>query len=197
MDVVNQFILNPKYHEVLSILKGLRNGLVYGAKVRFPHALVMTFLFRSGSLRNKVRLILQATRAHAQNLGSFVVIYKTLMLVQRYLAGQKEASYHAFLAGLVGGYVVFGENTNINNQIVMYLFSRVAIGLAKLAVTRKVVEEPHRPFPLFAALVWGLVMWLFRHEQSTIQPSLRASMQYLYVDSNQWQSLRNLLWHNK
>ncbi|KAJ1987762.1 hypothetical protein H4R33_002724 [Dimargaris cristalligena] len=197
MDVVNQFILNPKYHEVLSILKGLRNGLVYGAKVRFPHALVMTFLFRSGSLRNKVRLILQATRAHAQNLGSFVVIYKTLMLVQRYLAGQKEASYHAFLAGLVGGYVVFGENTNINNQIVMYLFSRVAIGLAKLAVTRKVVEEPHRPFPLFAALVWGLVMWLFRHEQSTIQPSLRASMQYLYVDSSQWQSLRNLLWHNK
>lgn len=27
---------------------GARNGLVYGAKVRFPHALVMTLLFHSG-----------------------------------------------------------------------------------------------------------------------------------------------------
>jgi hypothetical protein len=29
-----------------AILQGTRNGLYYGAKVRFPHALVMTFLFK-------------------------------------------------------------------------------------------------------------------------------------------------------
>ena len=33
-------MLNPKYHDVLAILKGARNGAVYGTKVRFPHALV-------------------------------------------------------------------------------------------------------------------------------------------------------------
>lgn len=49
MDAITQFILDPKYHELLAIVKALRNGIVYGAKVRFPHALVMTFLFKSGS----------------------------------------------------------------------------------------------------------------------------------------------------
>jgi peroxisomal membrane protein 4 len=32
--------------DLLSILKGFRNGFVYGAKIRLPHAVVMTFLFR-------------------------------------------------------------------------------------------------------------------------------------------------------
>ena len=33
--------------DILTIVKGFRNGLVYGAKIRLPHALVMTFLFRT------------------------------------------------------------------------------------------------------------------------------------------------------
>lgn len=45
---LEKFILNPKYRVPLSIIKGFRNGAVYGAKIRFPHALVMTFLFRGG-----------------------------------------------------------------------------------------------------------------------------------------------------
>jgi peroxisomal membrane protein 4 len=35
--------------DFLTILKGFRNGLVYGAKIRLPHALVMTLLFRPES----------------------------------------------------------------------------------------------------------------------------------------------------
>ena len=33
----------------LTVMKGFRNGVVYGVKIRAPHALVMTFLFRDGS----------------------------------------------------------------------------------------------------------------------------------------------------
>lgn len=33
-------ILNPKNADYLAIVKAARNGAVYGAKVRFPHALV-------------------------------------------------------------------------------------------------------------------------------------------------------------
>lgn len=33
-------VLNPKYADYLAVLKAARNGAVYGAKVRFPHALV-------------------------------------------------------------------------------------------------------------------------------------------------------------
>lgn len=39
---------NPQYHDYLAILKGARNGLVYGFKVRFPHALIMAILFGRG-----------------------------------------------------------------------------------------------------------------------------------------------------
>jgi len=42
---VESIILDPKYHDLLAIVKGARNGAVYGAKVRFPHALVYDFLF--------------------------------------------------------------------------------------------------------------------------------------------------------
>jgi hypothetical protein len=66
------------------ILKGLRNGLVYGAKVRFPHALVMTFLFRHGDALSKLRWILMATQQHSLNLGMFVAVFKSIMLVLKY-----------------------------------------------------------------------------------------------------------------
>ncbi|KAJ1983258.1 hypothetical protein H4R34_001380 [Dimargaris verticillata] len=197
MDALTQFVLNPDHRELLGIVKGLRNGIVYGAKVRFPHALVMTFLFRSGSLRDKLWAVFKATRTHAQNLGMFVTVYKTAMLMLKKLSNDKEASYHSFVAGVVGGYLVFGKNNNINSQIVMYVFSRVVFGLAKSLVKHNVIDEPHQPFPVFAALVWGLVMWLFHHERSTLQPSLQASMKYLYLDSNHWTTLRNWLWHNQ
>ncbi|CAG8636651.1 8187_t:CDS:2, partial [Acaulospora morrowiae] len=107
-----------------------------------------------------------------------------------------EHNSHSFIAGLVGGYYVFGENNNINQQIVLYVFARIMIGLAKLPVARKTIEEPKNTFPVFAAVVWGLVMWLFRHDRDVLQPSLQASMQYLYLDSDHWSTLKNFLWHN-
>jgi peroxisomal membrane protein 4 len=38
--LLESIILNPKYAPFLAVLKAARNGAVYGAKVRFPHALV-------------------------------------------------------------------------------------------------------------------------------------------------------------
>jgi hypothetical protein len=37
---LEKIVLNPKYHDILTLVKGVRNGIVYGSKVRFPHALV-------------------------------------------------------------------------------------------------------------------------------------------------------------
>jgi peroxisomal membrane protein 4 len=48
MDALQAIALDPQYQEYFAILKGARNGLVYGAKVRFPHALVMAVLFGRG-----------------------------------------------------------------------------------------------------------------------------------------------------
>jgi hypothetical protein len=37
---LERIIMDPKYHDILMLVKAVRNGIVYGTKVRFPHALV-------------------------------------------------------------------------------------------------------------------------------------------------------------
>lgn len=103
-------------------MQGFRNGIVYGAKIRFPHALVMTFLFGRGTPREKLTFILRATKQHALNLGTFTPLYKFLTIAMRRLyeaAGGKGPvpKWHSLVAGLIGGYYVFGERTPVNEQV--------------------------------------------------------------------------------
>ena len=76
----------------------------------------MTFLFRSGSLKEKFTWILRATLTHSRNLATFVLIYKTLMTIMRQLEGEK-GNIHPFLAAFIGGYYVFGTHDKINEQV--------------------------------------------------------------------------------
>ncbi|KAF7504352.1 hypothetical protein GJ744_002409 [Endocarpon pusillum] len=221
-DIINSIVLNPDLAPLLAIIKSARNGAVYGAKVRFPHALVMVFLFRSGTFQEKIYLILKATRQHARNLASFAVIYKSSMLLLRALnplRPGKEGPYDTFLAGLLGGYTVFGRGKqgSVNQQIVIYVFARVMLALAKLSIQPRRTRASSSPtlslkhpflsraarekiqsgaWPVFASLSWALVMYIFRWYPDTIQPSLRSSMKYIYVNSDHWDSFRNFLIHN-
>jgi peroxisomal membrane protein 4 len=79
----------------------------------------------------------------------------------------------------------------------LYLFSRISTGLAKLAVKKNYVHSPDKSFSIFAAVTWGIVMWLFRHHPQTLQGGLQTSMTYLYNDSDVFNNLNSLLWHNK
>ncbi|KAL7912027.1 Tim17/Tim22/Tim23/Pmp24 family domain-containing protein [Trichoderma velutinum] len=210
-------VVDPVYHDVLSLLKTARNGAVYGTKVRFPHALVMIFLFRSGTFREKASLVFRATKKHAMNLAKFASIYKiTMLALKRFGATPgKEGPYDSFFAGLLGGYIVFGQRSkrygkisSVNQQIVIYIFARVALALARIAVKTGhglpvVSKEPlhsqitHYAWPAFASLSWGMVMLLFKHHPEDLQSSLRSSMTYIYKDCDSWDSLRTLVWHNK
>ncbi|CZS89406.1 related to peroxisomal membrane protein 4 [Rhynchosporium agropyri] len=191
-------ILNPKYADYLAVVKAARNGAVYGAKVRFPHALVMIFLFRSGTVREKVALILRATKTHAQNLAKYATVYKLTMLALKNLGNTpgKEGVYDTFFAGLLGGYLVFGRRSrrghisSVSKQIVVFVFARVCLSLAELSIKPSVgiIKDSalskrigHDAWPVFAALSWGSVMWLFRWYPETVQSGLRSSMDYIYV----------------
>ena len=48
MSSIDSILSNPAYHDLLAIVKGARNGIVYGVKIRFPHALIMSILFGKG-----------------------------------------------------------------------------------------------------------------------------------------------------
>ncbi|KAJ2928774.1 hypothetical protein H1R20_g8173, partial [Candolleomyces eurysporus] len=115
--LLNEIITNPAFHDYLAILKGARNGFVYGVKVRFPHALVMSILFGRGDWQSRARVIFRATKQHAFNLAKFVTIYKSLLLAQKKFNQGKERSLDTFIAGLIGGYVVFGERNAVNEQV--------------------------------------------------------------------------------
>jgi len=47
----------------------------------------------------------------------YVALYKTLVLVQKKANGGKERKFDTFFAGLVGGYLVFGDRNAINEQV--------------------------------------------------------------------------------
>ncbi|VVT44902.1 uncharacterized protein SAPINGB_P000572 [Magnusiomyces paraingens] len=168
LNKLNEFLTNENYHDLLAILKGTRNGIVYGAKLRFCHALVMSFLFRSGPIKDRWHGIVKNTKQHARALGSFVFVYKSalylLKLARPYLTTPSRFSPsaslstklqstlddinthkhpgEAFVAGLIAGYAVFGypgKNTGlatINQQMVLYVFSRIFLGLCKLLLDK-------------------------------------------------------------
>jgi len=207
---INEIITNPVYHDFLAILKGARNGFVYGVKVRFPHALVMSILFGRGSWNARARVIYLATKQHAFNLAKFVSIYKALLLIQKKSNSGKERNIDTFIAGLIGGYIVFGDRNAVNEQIVLYVISRVVASLlpranqvysvssgsARSTSSVQPIPPDSRYFSVFAAISWGAVMYLFRNRGETIQPGMFNSMVYLYRDSETWSDLRTLLWHN-
>jgi len=161
-------------------------------------------MFRSGTFREKIGLVLRATRQHARNLASFAVVYKSSMLVLRMLNPSrpgKEGPYDTFFAGLMGGYAVFGraKQGSVNQQIVIYVFARVMLALARLSIespnmtsgtptptlftqrlspkTKAKIQE--NAWPVFASLSWAFVMYIFRWQPESIQPSLRSSMKYM------------------
>ncbi|GAA5855319.1 hypothetical protein JCM8547_009032 [Rhodosporidiobolus lusitaniae] len=225
--LLDRLVTHPAAHDVLAILKGARNGLVYGARVRAPHALVMTLVFHSGSWRHRLSYVYRATKQHSLNLAKFVAIYKTALLVQKWLAGGgKQRSMDTFWAGVVGGWTVFGERNAVNEQIVLYVVSRVLTSFLPRAPSPSPSSStpppppapkpssdgfPHPPgypypkslpphskvFELYAALAWGMVMWLFRERRERLHGGMVSSMQYLYLDSEVWTGLKTLLWHNR
>jgi peroxisomal membrane protein 4 len=184
----------------------------------------MVMLFRRGPFREKLGLVLKATKQHASNLARFAVVYKTSMLVLRLfnpVNSGKEGPYDTFFAGLLGGYTVFGRAkqgryapiddmvsadanvpcSSINQQIVIYVFARVILALARLSIEPPVMTSTTptptlwtqrlspamksrieaNAWPVFASLSWAFVMYIFRWQPESIQPSLRSSMKYMYV----------------
>lgn len=92
-------------------------------------------------------------------------------------AGHPERSHHALFAGAIGGYLIWGRYSSVNYQVVLYLASRVLVGLWK----RYGVGHEHPNLYRFAAAaVWGVVMMLFEECPEVLHPSLKSSMDEIY-----------------
>lgn len=70
------------------------------------------------------------TYQHARNLGVYVFLYKALVCTMNRLRNV-DSKLHVFLSGCLAGWAVFGRSKSaINQQLVLYLLSRVVVGMA-------------------------------------------------------------------
>jgi len=100
--------------------------------------------------------------------------------------GIPEKTQHAIIAGAIGGYCIWGHDSSVNYQIVLYLTSRIVIGLTTLAREKNIPPfcwkqmTKKNIYPLGAAVVWSIVMALFETCPHVLHPSLKLSMDEIY-----------------
>eukprot|EP00484_Ammonia_sp_Unknown_P025201 CAMPEP_0197051562 /NCGR_PEP_ID=MMETSP1384-20130603/26199_1 /TAXON_ID=29189 /ORGANISM="Ammonia sp." /LENGTH=252 /DNA_ID=CAMNT_0042484147 /DNA_START=35 /DNA_END=793 /DNA_ORIENTATION=+ len=183
-----------------SILRGFRNGLMYGVKIRLPHAFVMTLLFsHNRSITNMSSVIIKKTQEHSVHLGKYVMLYKLLIVLIRRILNYPHNHFPIIhlLAGGIGGGIIWGQRTAVNHQINLYVFSRIFMGLIRSGVERGYFDGKlwKQWYLLFAAVTWAIVMYLFEFEEHNLSRSLAASMRYLYHNEMKTPSDLRQVWH--
>ncbi len=78
------------------------------------HSLVMTFLFKTGTLKEKIINILKITYEHAKGLALYVFFYKLFVCFLNRSIGE-QSKIHSLISGGIVGYYVF-KKKNIVNQ---------------------------------------------------------------------------------
>lgn len=160
-------------------IAGIRNGIVYGVKIRLPHAFLMTLLFAPAgqSWQQSLRAIVGLAGEHAVALAKYAALFRVLFaLLKRYSKHQNAAA----IAGALGAGVVFREPSTINSQIVLYLTGRVLQGVARKLLVN---VSGKSLFAVQSVVTWALVMWLWADaEKGRFLPaSLSSSMDFLYL----------------
>ena len=175
---------------LLSSLRGLRNGLYYGGKIRFTHSLVMTLLFKHGTIYEKIKSIIELTLEHAINLGGFVFIYKLTCCILKNII-RNDSKIINFVAGLFGSYFIWARKTPVNQQIMLFLLSRNLLSGANIYCEK--YNKNLNGYPITTMLVWGIVMFLFENNPESLQGSLLSSMKFIYKESDRYSSWRDFI----
>jgi hypothetical protein len=165
----------------------------------------MTFLFRYPlPFKKKLERVSDAATSHAFSLFLHAALYKltlyllsltsrltltsnlslTLSPTLKPFTGSPLRPYHAALAGMAGGYLVWGRSTPVNRQVTLYLLSRV-LHAASITIftpsphTGKEIDSRYGRFA--SSVVWGAVMYMFEMgDDGNLQGSLRRSMEEIY-----------------
>jgi len=140
----------PLRAKVLAILRATRTHSQNLALFAFSYK-TMLFLLRNfpgpGTLRPSLSATVSRLAERRRDDTAAAALGDTLARTA-VVRSRKEASTDSFLAGLVAGYLVFGRRavagSSVTQQIVIYVFARSMLGLAKLAVA------PPSPRPLGA-----------------------------------------------
>ncbi|EPY29622.1 peroxisomal membrane protein 4 [Strigomonas culicis] len=193
-DLVNKMIASGDFHVILSALKAFRNGVVYGTRVRAPHALVLNLVWGRGPLSGIPRKIFEVTKTHAVGLGCSGLLFTLVRVLLRQLQGGRVHMWHHMLGGFLVGCCFWGDaSSGIHQQMLMYLLARNICSLYQLLMEKYATfEMPACSYRIFMGVLWATVLTLFMHAPTTQQASLRHSLQYIYLDSAKYTSWYDL-----
>jgi len=194
---------------VWGALRGFRNGVLYGTRIRSVDTAVKLLLYHRGDFTSAVNKIVDGVFEHSSSLGMFVAFYKGLCEALRQLSGEKVVlPWHSGVAGFIGGYYVWGkysryvlvfpfiivilshfsrtyffQTRSFNEMLNLYLYSRILYALSQTIAKKSpgLTLPGGDNFRIWGAGVWAVVMYQFQANHP-LQRSLRQSMSYLYND---------------
>jgi len=179
---------------VLSVLRGFRNGIITGARIRIPYlmqASIYAIIFEQGRSIDKIKFVLRQLFIHGKNLGLFVAFYKSICCLFRNFG--VSGGIESWIAGLIGGYWAFGDSKGVsgqvNNQIVLYLFARGIQGIIITGAKNGIVPQAldvstPRGFRFLAAFSLALILYLTEYHPNSLNKSFVSTMDYLYYQSD-------------
>lgn len=194
--------MSQQYNMLLDALAALRNGIVYGVKVRAPHTLVNLCVWSNASWSDTFTKVRQMSIQHGMNLGMAACVFKVgtslLSIASGGGAGSGENNkwHRALMAGICG-FIFWGEANPVNIQVNMYVMSRTATALAVLFIERRVATAGSTPltgtekalfgptgYRLFSTTVWAIALYLFFNHTNVLQGGLKQSMTQIYKDGD-------------
>ena len=142
----------PPRSEAAAILSGLLAGGRYGVKIRFPHALIMTLLFRRDlPAKKKCSTILKLAAEHGSNLAAFAALYKAI------LAALKSVSRRSRMHLEEGNFSVLHS---FCRWIVLKLIDGAPASPALVPLPHQPPGMPERPrHALIAGALGGAAVW--------------------------------------
>ncbi|KAH9577667.1 hypothetical protein LSM04_004690 [Trypanosoma melophagium] len=191
--LVDEMIRSGRYALLLDAVKGFRNGFVYGARVRAPHALVLNLVWTSAPPAVVLRRVLTATRRHAVALGASGLTVSLLRGLLARLNGGRPQMWHAALAGFVVGCLFWGEQTPVAVQMALYILSRILSAAVIILAEKYNIKLTPTAFRLCSGVLWMIVMPMFFYHGEALQPSMRSSMKYIYQDNEKYTSWYDLV----
>lgn len=188
LDRINTMIASGDFDILFHALKGFRNGVVYGTRVRAPHALVLNLVWSKSPYSSMPAKIFKVTKTHALGLGYSAALYAVVRGVLRWMQGTTHM-WHNALAGFLIGACFWGDaNNGVHIQMMMYILARLICGLFHLITNKLAVPVPSYAYRVYMGGLWSLVILFLVYSPDKLQSSMTQSLQYIFQESNKFSS---------
>lgn len=188
LERINTMIASGDFDILFHALKGFRNGVVYGTRVRAPHALVLNLVWSKSPYSAMPAKIFKVTKTHALGLGYSAALYAVVRGLLRWAQGTTHM-WHNALAGFLIGVCFWGDASNgVHIQMMMYILARLICAIFHLITAKLAVRVPSYAYRVYMGGLWSLVILFLVYSPEKLQSSMTQSLQYIFQESGKFSS---------